>query len=214
MSDENRLWHNDTLGQKTVAALNSNRFSATYVNTVAEGKAAVLELINTTDTVGIGGSVTVSEIGLLTELAKRGNTLYNHGVSGLTPEESLAIRRQELTADVFLTSTNAVTLDGQLVNVDGSGNRVAAMIFGPKKVIVVVGINKIVKDTHDAYRRIQLVAAPINNKRLNRPNPCTVSGICQDCQGPTRICNVTTIIRKALPQTPTHIIIIGENLGF
>lgn len=214
MNDENRLWHNDTLGQKAVTALNNNRFSATYVKTAAEAKEAILKLIEITDTVGIGGSATVQEIGLLAELEQRGNTLFNHGVSGLTPETALAIRRQELTADVFLTSTNALTLDGQLVNVDGSGNRAAAMIFGPKKVIVVVGVNKIVKDTHDAYRRIQLEAAPLNNKRLNRPNPCTVSGICMDCQGPTRICNVTTIIRKALPLTPTHVIIIGQNLGF
>jgi L-lactate utilization protein LutB len=214
MSDENRLWHNDTLGQKAVTALNNNHFSALYVKTAAEGKAAVLKLISTTDTVGIGGSATVAEIGLLTELAQRGNTVFNHGLSGLTPEESLATRRQELTADVFLTGTNAVTLDGQLVNVDGAGNRVAAMIFGPKKVIVVVGVNKIVEDTHAAYRRIKMEAAPINNKRLNRPNPCTISGVCMDCQSPTRICNVTTIIRKALPQTPTHIIIIGEALGF
>lgn len=214
MSDENRLWHNDALAKKVVAALINNHFTASYVTTAAEANAEVLKLINTTDTVGIGGSMTVKSIGLLTNLEQRGNTLFNHGVPGLTPDESLAIRRKELTADVFLTSTNAVTLDGQLVNVDGSGNRVAAMIFGPKQVIVVAGINKIVEDTHAAYRRIRLEAAPINNKRLNRPNPCTVSGVCMDCQGPTRICNVTTIIRKALPQTPTHVIIVGEALGY
>ena len=214
MSDENRLWHNDALAQKVVAALINNRFTASYVKTAAAANEEILKLINPTDTVGIGGSMTVKDIGLLDSLAQRGNTLFNHGVSGLTPEESLAIRRKELTSDVFLTGTNAITLDGQLVNVDGSGNRVAAMIFGPKKVIVVVGINKIVEDTHAAYRRIRLEAAPINNKRLNRPNPCTVSGICMDCQGPTRICNVTTIIKKALPQTPTHVIIIGESLGY
>ncbi len=214
MSNENRQWHNDTLGQQTAEALTKNHFSASYVKTVTEAKEKILALIADSDTVGIGGSWTVQEIGLLEDLAQRGNTVFNHGVSGLTPEESLAIRRKELTADVFLTGTNAVTLDGQLVNVDGSGNRVAAMIFGPKKVIVVVGVNKIVHDVHEGYRRIQMEAAPINNKRLNRPNPCTVSGICMDCQGPTRICNVTTIIKKALPQTPTHVIIVGENLGF
>jgi len=214
MSDENRLWHNDALAKKVVTALINNHFTASYVTTAAEANAKVLKLINTTDTVGIGGSMTVKSIGLLTSLEQRGNILFNHGIPDLTPDESLAIRRKELTADVFLTSTNAVTLDGQLVNVDGSGNRVAAMIFGPKQVIVVAGINKIVEDTHAAYRRIQLEAAPINNKRLNRPNPCTVSGICMDCQGATRICNVTTIIKKALPQTPTHVIIVGETLGY
>jgi L-lactate utilization protein LutB len=214
MNDENRQWHTNTIGKKVVDALQKNRFSAAYFPTAAEAAQEILKLITPADTVGFGGSATVKEIGLLDELTKRGNTLFNHGQSGLTPEESLDIRRKELTADVFLTSTNALTLDGQLVNVDGSGNRVAAMIFGPKKVIVVVGINKVVSDTHEAYKRIQFEAAPINNKRLNRPNPCTTSGICMDCQGPSRICNVTTIIKKASPQTPTFIFVIGENLGF
>ncbi|MDU2064739.1 MAG: lactate utilization protein [Sporomusaceae bacterium] len=214
MTDANRQWHNETIGKKTVEALRKNRFSAEYFASAEEAKQHIFTLIAPEESVGIGGSATVKEIGLLEDLAKRGNLLLDHGKAGLSPEESLEIRRKQLTSDVFLTSTNAVTLDGQLVNVDGSGNRVAAMIFGPKKVVVVVGLNKIVGDIHEGFRRIQHEAAPINNKRLNRPNPCTVGGVCMNCQGPTRICNVTTIIEKALPATPCHVIIIGETLGY
>ena len=126
----------------------------------------------------------------------------------------MALRRAELTCDVFICGTNALTLDGKLVNVDGVGNRVAAMTFGPKQVIIVAGVNKIVRNVDEAERRIELLAAPLNNKRLNRPNPCTVAGICVDCQGPTRICNVTTILRKRPPATPMQILIVGEELGF
>lgn len=126
----------------------------------------------------------------------------------------MEIRRKQLTCDVFLTGTNAVTIDGRLVNTDGVGNRVAAMIFGPKKVIIAVGINKIVKDIAEAEKRIKLYAAPMNNKRLNLPNPCIRTGECMDCQGPTRICNVTTILNKRPMLTDIHIFVVGEDLGF
>lgn len=212
--DTNRQWHNNTLGQKVVDALNKNHFQAKYFTTASEAKDYVLSLVDPQATVGVGGSHTVKEIGLLAALENQGNTLFDHGKPGLSPEETLDLRRKQLTCDVFLTSTNAVTLEGELVNIDGSGNRVAAMIFGPKKVVVVLGVNKIVGNVHEALRRIQFEAAPMNNKRLNRPNPCTVGGVCMDCQGPTRICNVTTIIKKAMPPTPVHVVVIGETLGF
>ncbi len=210
-----KAWHVDTLGAKAAEALSKNNFKASYVKTGKEAVDKVLSLIPADASVGIGGSWTTSaELGLPALLEGRGNTVLNHGKPGLSPEESLATRRQQLTCDVFLTGTNAVTLDGKLVNVDGSGNRVAAMIFGPKKVVVVAGVNKIVRDVDEAERRIELYAAPLNNKRLSRPNPCTTTGVCMDCQTPTRICNVTTILRKALPATELHVIIVGEELGF
>ncbi len=210
-----KAWHVDTLGAKAVEALNKNNFKASYVKTGKEAIDKVLSLIPADASVGIAGSWTTgTELGLPALLEGRGNTVLNHGKPGLSPEESLAIRRKQLTCDVFLTGTNAVTLDGKLVNVDGSGNRVASMIFGPKKVVVVAGVNKIVRDVDEAERRIELYAAPLNNKRLNKPNPCTTTGVCMDCQAPTRICNVTTILRKALPATELHIIIVGEELGF
>jgi hypothetical protein len=207
-------WHNQTIGARVVEALQKNNFSATYVNTKQEALDKLAALIPGDATVGIGGSWTIKEVGIDTLLEERGNTVFNHNKPGLSPEESLALRRKEMTCDIFLTGTNALTLKGELVNVDGAGNRVAAMIFGPKKVIVITGINKIVTDTTAAMERIELYAAPINNKRLNRPNPCTVTGECMDCQGPTRICNVTTVMHKKPAATDVEVLIIGEELGF
>jgi hypothetical protein len=211
---EFKTWSNDTLGAKAVDALTKNNFKASYCKSRYEAAKELLALIPENATVGVGGSWSIVELDVLDELEKRGHTIYNHNKAGLTAEEVLAFRRAELTCDVFLTGTNALTLDGKLVNVDATGNRVAAMMFGPKQVIVVAGVNKIVRNIEEAESRIKMFAAPINNKRLKRPNPCTVSGICMDCQGPTRICNITTVIGKRPPATPMHILVVGEELGF
>ncbi|MBC8014787.1 MAG: lactate utilization protein [Sporomusaceae bacterium] len=211
---ELKNWHNETIANKTVAALMKNDFQATYCPTRQEAVEQILALIPVEGTIGAGGSWTIGQLGLLDSLDARGNIIFNHGLPGLTAEDKMEIRRKQLTCDVFLTSTNAVTIDGRLVNTDGVGNRVAAMIFGPKKVIIVVGINKIVKDIVEAEKRIKLYAAPINNKRLNTLNPCIRTGECTDCQGPTRICNVTTILNKRPVLTDIHIFVIGEELGF
>lgn len=207
-------WHNDVLGTKVVEALKKNNFAASYVKTRKEALEKLLALIPQTATIGIAGSWTIKEIGLDTALEDRGNTVYNHNKPGLTKEESLAVRRKELLSDVFLTGTNAVTLDGQLVNVDGAGNRVAAMTFGPQQVYVIVGINKIVKDVNEAQQHIKLYAAPINNKRLSLPNPCVKTGECMNCQSPSRICNITTIMHKRPLAIQIHIVVVGEQLGF
>ena len=207
-------WHNEITGETVVKALTGNGFSATYCKTAKEAATAILDQIPNEATVGMGGSWTVGELGLPDELAARGNKVLNHGKAGLSKEEKNEIRRQQLTCDVFLTGTNAVTMDGEMINVDGTGNRVAAMIYGPHKVIVVVGINKIVQNLTAAMERIQSIAAPINNKRLGLPNPCTKTGECMDCQGPTRICNVTTILHKQPLLSDIHVFIVGENLGF
>lgn len=210
-----QTWHSDTLGARAVEALTKNNFTAVYLKTRQEAIDHVLALIPREASVGIGGSWTVSvDLGLPAILEDRGNIVYDHNKPGLSPEDSLALRRKELSSDVFLSGSNAVTLDGKLVNVDGAGNRVAAMIFGPQKVVVIAGVNKIVRDLGEAENRIELIAAPVNNKRLNRPNPCTKTGECQDCQGPTRICNVTTILRRRPSATEFHVIIVGEELGF
>lgn len=207
-------WHNDILGAKVVDALKKNNFTAAYFKTRDEAVKHILEMIPSQESVGVGGSWTIQELGLWDILEDRGNTVFNHNKPGLSPEESLALRHKQLSCDVFITSTNAITLDGKIVNVDGAGNRVAAMIFGPKKAIVIVGVNKIAKDTAEAEQRIKMYAAPINNKRLNRPNPCTVTGECMDCQAPSRICNVTTIIHKKPFAIDFHVVVIGEQLGF
>lgn len=211
---ELKNWHNETIGTKTVEALKKNNFAAAYCQTKQDALEYILTLIPAEGTVGIGGSATVIELGLLDKLAAQGTVMFNHGLPDLSAEAKLELRRKQLTCDVFIASTNAVTMDGKLVNTDGAGNRVAAMIFGPKKVVIVTGVNKIVKNIAEAEKRIELYAAPINNKRLNTPNPCVKTGECMDCQGPTRICNVTTIMNKRPMLTDIHVVIVGEQLGF
>lgn len=206
-------WHRDTIGEKVVGALTKNNFTATYLKTREEAAAKLLELIPPTATIGFGGSVTLSELGIITKLEERGNPVLNFLKPGLSPQEVRAIRRQHLLADVYLSGTNAVTLDGKLVNVDASGNRVGPMLFGPDKVFIVVGVNKIVKDVAAAEERVKIWASPANNKRLSYPNPCAQTGVCVNCQGPSRICNITTIVHKRPRLTDVHVIVVGENLG-
>ena len=212
--NEHVSWHNDLVGERVAEALRRNDFDAVYCKSAAEAAEEVLRLVPENGTVGLGGSWTVKELGVVEKLKARGNIILDHGAPGLENDERVRIRRAQLTADAFLTGSNAVTMDGRLVNTDGSGNRVAAMIFGPGKVIVVAGVNKIVRDVEEAEERIRKTAAPINNKRLNLPNPCVKTGECMDCQGPTRICNVTTILHKRPKLTEMHVILVGEELGF
>lgn len=209
-----KSWHNDVIGAKLVEALHNNKFSAVYVKNKEEAVKEILNQVPANASVGFGGSWTLQELGLAAQMEKRGNLLLNHNKPGLSPEEAGEIRKKQLTCDAFIASTNAVTLKGELVNVDGTGNRVAAMIYGPKKVIIVVGINKVVKDYDAAINRIQQIAAPMNNKRLSKPNPCVTTGECMNCQSSTRICNVTTILHKRPSMTDMQIIVVGEELGY
>lgn len=207
-------WHNNTIGEKVVAVLKRNNFNAEYLENRTQALTRMLELIPPNASVGCGGSHTNKEIGILSALKERDNELIDWAVPGFTPEQMLDARRRMLLCDVFISGTNAITLDGQLVNVDGVGNRVAAITFGPKKVIITAGINKITTDVSMALNRIRLTAAPINNKRLQKPNPCTTTGVCMDCSKETRICNTTTITHKCPPLTDITILVIGEHLGF
>lgn len=207
-------WHNDLLGQRVVEALKKNDFDAVYFSSREEAVKYMLDLIPAGAFVGFGGSVTLGELSISEKALAKGAKVLDHNKPGLSPEEKMEIRRRQLVSDVFLSSTNALTLDGCLVNIDGAGNRVAAMTFGPKKVVVVAGINKICRDTTDAFTRIQTVASPRNNKRLGLSNPCTVSGTCEDCRAKTRICRAYSVMKKKPMLTDMTVIIIGENLGY
>ena len=207
-------WHNAVIGEKAAAALNKNNFKACYFATRDEAVNHIMGLIPADATVGIGGSWTIKQLHIDNLVEERGHTVYNHNKPGLSPETVLDYRRKQLSCDVFLTSTNALTSDGKLVNTDGVGNRVAAMMFGPKKVIVVAGINKVADTLAEAEKKVKMNAAPINNKRFNKNNPCVKTGICMDCSSPERICNLTTVIHKKPPLTDMYVVIIGEELGF
>ncbi len=200
------------LGPKAVDALNKNGFQAQYVDNKEEAVAAALKLIEAGATIGMGGSMTVKALGLKEVLEKAGHVIYDH--QGKPGEEGVKLRHQELGSDVFLTSSNAVTMEGELVNVDGTGNRLAAMIYGPKRIVMLVGANKIVRDEAAGRERIRMVAAPLNTLRLKRPTPCTVTGMCMNCKGTTRICNATLVLHRPLSEADFHVIIIGEALGY
>jgi L-lactate utilization protein LutB len=207
-------WYLDKRIERTLQSLNNNGFETIYTPTKKKATSQILDLIPIDALVGVGGSITVRELGLVDALTRRGNKVAQHWQTELSPEARMAIRRQHLNSDIFLTSSNAITEAGQLVNVDGAGNRVAAMIFGPKKVIVITGKNKIVRDFDEAMERINHLAAPMNAKRLNRKTPCAISGVCTDCDSLERICSITTIINKRPLLTNFTIVIVGEHLGY
>jgi hypothetical protein len=211
-----RRWFLQDRGKRVVDALQKRGFSALYAETSAQVKEIVLKEIPPEASVGVAGSVTIREINILDTLKNRGNKLFDHWMAAAQDsEESKEIRRAQQTCDVFLISTNAITMEGQLVNTDGIGNRVNAMAFGPKKVIVVAGVNKIVPNLEGAFQRIKEIAVPLNCKRLSLNPPCVQAGKCVDCRVPQRVCRITTIIEWKPPFISDYlIIIVGETLGY
>jgi hypothetical protein len=199
--------------ERTINALKKNNFEALFVPNAKAAFEEVMKRIPDGITVGVGGSVTLAQIGLLEALGKRKIDFIWPQQHAKNNEERIELNKKALLAKVFLTSTNAVTEDGRLFNVDATGNRVGAMFIGPEKVIVICGVNKIVKDLEAAEKRVREWAAPQNAKRLNRKTPCTETGVCADCSSPDRICNIYVTMAKKPSRTDVLIILVGENLG-
>ena len=191
-------------------SLKENGFNVEIFDSSEEVKDVLLKEIDTNESVAFGGSMTLENLGLYDELKNRGNEVYWHW----KVEDKASERIKAMNTDVYLTSTNALTLDGKLVNMDGAGNRVASMIFGHKRVYIVVGKNKICKDYDEAIKRIKNVATAMNAKRLNTNTPCRFTGSCNDCSSPERLCNVETIIHKNPTGANINIFIVDEELGF
>ena len=201
--------------QKTLESLKKNEMETIFFPTAREAREEVLKKIPPEVTVGVGGSVTLRQMGLLEALEKRGNEVFNHWKEGLSKEDRQAVPKKQQRADFFVTSTNALTMDGKLVNVDATGNRVSSMIFGPGKVIVVTGVNKIVRNLNQAMARIKKDVAPQNCRRRKDPTPCAEDLVCHDCDTPARLCRVTTIIeRKPWGIKEFTVILVGEELGY
>jgi hypothetical protein len=159
--------------------------------------------------------MTTTGMGLWKKIAgKPGVKVMDPYQPGLSPEEAMELRRQGMLADVMIASSNAITLDGKLVNLDASGNRIAAMTFGPRKVILVVGMNKVALNLESAMARVKQYAAPVNVMRLGYKNPCAETGVCTDCQSPQRICNMWSIIEGHTAKGRIHVKLVGENLGY
>ena len=188
-----------------------NRFGFDYVETIEEGCQLVNQMIHEGDVVSHGGSVTLNECGIIDLLKSRKDITY---LDRENCEDVQKLYRKCFSADVYLTSSNAITKKGELYNVDGNGNRVAAMLFGPKKVIVIVGINKIVENIDEAVKRVEEVAAVKNNIRLNKKNPCVQAGHCVHCNSPVKICREYTLITSSAIEKRIHIICVNQNLGY
>lgn len=207
-------WYYEERAKRTVEALQKNGFTAFYVEERHEARQEILKLIPDGATIGAGGSITIRQLELLPELARKGHRIYDHWESGLSSEDVLAIRRAQLTCDVFLSSANALTLDGQIVCGEAIGNRVCAMTFGPPKVIIAAGANKISRNLDEAMRRVKEVAAPHALKETGLTLPCLETGYCHDCKSPQRGCRITLILERKPLFTDTTVIVIGEALGF
>lgn len=200
------------LVKNTIENLKKNNFEVKYFDTSQEAVQELLKEIKPDEVIGIGGSMTIKQLELDRLLKENGNQVHWHWLEA-TPEGMDKARQKAAYADVYLTSTNALTQDGKLVNTDGTGNRVAAMVYGPKKTIVVCGVNKITENVDAALERIENNAYK-NARRLKLNTPCSINEKCSECSSPQRMCNVTTIIRKKPMKTEMTVVIINEELGY
>ena len=210
--------------EKTIDALRSNRMDVHYVETKEEAKALALSLIPEGAVCASGGSVTLAETGILDAIKSGNYTYIDRMIPELTQEQREEAMRAAFSADVFLASANAITENGELYNVDGNSNRVAALLYGAKSVIIVAGINKLVKDLDEAVLRVKTIAAPRNAKRLSCDTPCAKLGHCislernggmtDGCKTPGRICATFTVMAYQRHVSRIKVILVGETLGY
>ncbi len=199
------------------AALEANNFTVFIADDARAAEQIVLEAVIAEEkprTMSWGGSMTFTSTGVYNVLKNDDDIeIIDTFAKDLPPEESLERRRQALLVDLFVTGTNAVTEFGQLVNLDMFGNRVGAIAFGPKSVVLLVGRNKIVQDLEEAMVRIKNYTAPVNAMRLDKKTPCAKSARCEECSSPHRICNTWTITEKSFPKGRIKVVLINEDLG-
>ena len=212
MTHENVVKANEIIGKDVVKALQRRGFGAEYVATGEEALKRVLEIIPADATVGIPGTVTVRDIGALDALKARGNVIYQHWGS-MTPQETREARFKENEADVFLTSANALTRDGEIINIDGTGNRVAGMAWGNGLVLFVVGINKLAFDLSDGLKRAKAATIP-NAIRQHVETACVKAGHCVNCLNDESMCRAILILNQAVKGRKYHVIVVGESFGY
>jgi hypothetical protein len=206
---------NEALGRKICGALLANGYkTAEYVMDAADAVGIAADMIPDEASVGIPGTVTVRQTGLIERLEGKRCRVFHHWDPSLTGEALSARRAEENAADWFVTSSNAVTYDGRMVNIDGTGNRVAGMAWGRGSILYIIGINKAVRDLESAIKRCHDTAAIPNNIRVGVAPPCVASGRCVDCAAPERTCRAILILERALLGRDAHVIIVGQSLGY
>lgn len=211
--DKNKTKRNALLGKQIIKSLEARNMEGFYAGTKEEALKKALELIPEGASVAWGGSMSIQEIGLKEALC-RGNYREYNREDARTPEEKRAVELATYDCDYFLTSANAVSEDGVIVNIDGNANRVSAIAYGPRNVLMIVGMNKIVKDIDAAVSRARNEAAPINVQRFGLHTPCSQTGMCFDCKQPDTICCQFLITRYSKHKGRIKIILVNEDLGF
>jgi predicted transcriptional regulator with HTH domain len=202
--------------EEIIKYLKKRNMDGSYFEKIGQAVASIIKEIPDGVLVGLGGSESIIESGLVNELRKKDIRLLDRYKNGLSKDEVWAMRREGLSADIYISSSNAITMDGKIVNMDGIGNRVAAMVFGPSKVILLVGMNKTVKTVEDAVARIKNYAAPRNAVRVKADTPCSKTGCCreEDCTPPNRICSQLVILESSMLPDRIKVFLVGEKLGF
>lgn len=188
-------------------------FTGVYVPTAADAKAEIAAMLRPGLTVANGGSETLAELGFRQMVEEAGCVCFDRSTA-VTPREKRDIHAKAVMSDLYFMSSNAITVAGELVNIDGAGNRVACLIHGPEKVVLVIGMNKVARDIPSAIDRVKLQAAPPNCVRLNRNTPCAATGVCGDCHSEGCICCNTVITRHSGTPGRIHLILVGEKLGY
>lgn len=207
-------WLNTKKIERTIESLEKNNMKGYYAKNNEDLLNLIKSIAKEGEVVSVGGSISLFETKVIDLLRSGRYEFLDRYKEGLTPNDIKEIYRKSFSCDTYFASANAITEDGEIFNVDGNGNRVAAILYGPDKVILVVGVNKIVKDLDEAIKRNKEVSAPANGKRLNTKTPCAKVGYCMDCNSEDRICCEYTLIKKQRTANRIHVIFINDSIGY
>lgn len=212
--DRNIQWLQEKRIENTIEALKKNNMNGYLVSNKEELIDKIKELVPDDAKVACGGSMSLFEVGVIDFLRKGNYKFLDRYKFDITPEEIKNIYRESFFADAYFASSNAITENGEIYNVDGNGNRVAALLYGPSKVILIVGINKIVSNLEEAIERNRKISAPANAKRLNKSTPCVKTGYCVNCSHPEKICREYTVIKSQGDKDRIHVIFMNKSIGY
>lgn len=206
--------HHALIAEQVIKNLKKRHMDGYYCKTPQEAVSLASSLMSAGSSVTWGGCMTMKEIGLLDEIKSRHDLVVMDRADAKTPDEVDALYRKAFSADTFIMSANAITLDGELLNIDGTGNRVAALIYGPKQVLVIAGMNKVCKDLGEAMTRVRNIASPPNCIRLDKKTPCASTGVCGDCLSADCICNQIVTTRNSRDPQRIKVILVEGSWGF